>query len=66
MNSNMRITHTGEVNISREVTGVEKSLIQKIVSTVNEAYLTEIRNQTKKLIHNTVANVLINLQENCG
>ena len=50
VNSNMPIAHTKEVRMFREVTGVEQSLVQKIVGTVEEAYLADICNRTKNLI----------------
>ena len=60
----MRIAHTKKVGLFREVTGVEQSLVQQIVSTVREAYLTDIRNQTKNPINDTIADVRTHLQYN--
>ena len=65
-NSNMWIMHTEEVHIFREVTGVDKSLVQQIVSAVKEAYIVDIRNCTTNSIKDTVDDVLTNLQENHG
>ena len=65
MNSNMHIVHTKEVRIFREVTGVKKSILQHIFSTVEEAYLTDIHNRTKNSINYTVYYVLTHPQENC-
>ena len=36
-NPNMRIAHTEEVRLFREVTGVEQALVQKIVGTLEAA-----------------------------
>ena len=66
MNSNMIIAHTKEVSLLRKLTGVEKSLVQHIVATVEEAYLTDIHNRTTNFINDTVAYVLIHLQDNYG
>ena len=65
-NSNIRITHTEEVHLFHEVTGVEQALTQQIVSTVKEAYLADIGNRTMNSTNNTVAGVLMHLQENYG
>ena len=61
-NSNMRIVHTKEVRLFREVTGVEQVLVQQIVGTVEEAYLADICNRTMNSINDTVAGVLTHLQ----
>ena len=58
-NSNMRIAHTEEVRLLREVTGVEQALVQQIVD-----YLEDIRNRTIKFINDTVVGVLTHLHEN--
>ena len=47
MNSNMRIAKTKEVCLFYEVTGVEQSIYQHIISTIEEAYLMDIHNWTK-------------------
>ena len=65
-NSNMRISHTKEVPLFREVTGVEQALVQQIVGTVEEAYLVDIRNRTTNSIKYTVSGVLTHLQDNYG
>ena len=44
---------------------VEQALVQKIFSTVEEAYLVDIHNQTTNLINNIMANVLTHLKYNC-
>ena len=64
MNLNMRITHTNAVHLFRELTGVDPSLIQKIITIVEEAYLVKILNQTTNPINNTMADVLAHLHEN--
>ena len=46
--------------------GFEQSLVQQIVSTVEEAYLVDIRNRAADSINDTVANVLTHLQNNYG
>ena len=63
-NSNMWITHTKRVRLFQEVTGVDQALLQKIVATVKEVYLTDIRKRTTSSINNTIADVLIHLQDN--
>ena len=62
----MRITHTNELLLFREVTGVEQVLVQQIVGTAKEAYLADIRNRTTNFINNTVVSVLKHLQEKYG
>ena len=47
INSNMHIVHTKKVRLFRKVTGVEQALVQQIIDMVKEAYITNIRNQTK-------------------
>ena len=65
-NSNMQIVHTEEVRLFLEVTGVEQALVQQIFGTVEEAYLSDIRNRTTNFINNTVVSVLKHLQEKYG
>ena len=48
MNSNILIAHTEKVPLFREVTGVKQALAQHIVATVEDDYLVDIRNSTKK------------------
>ena len=48
--SNMRIAHTKEVRLFREVTGVEQAIAQQIVGPVEESFLPDIRNRTTKSI----------------
>ena len=62
----MRITNTKEVRIFREVMVVEQALIQKIIVTVEDTYLADIRNRTTNSINDTVENVLTHLQDNYG
>ena len=66
MKSNMCIAHTKVVHLLCEVTVVDQALAPNIVSTVEEAYLTDIRNRTTNPINDNVANLLTNLQENYG
>ena len=61
-NSKMWITHTKEVRLFRKVTGVEQSLVQKIVATAEEAYIADIRNFNINYINDTVADVLTHIQ----
>ena len=65
-NSNIWNAHTKEVHLFREVTVVEQVLLQQIVGTTKEAYLSDICNMTTKSIYNTVAGVLTYLQDNYG
>ena len=62
----MQITNTKKVCLFQEVTGLEQALMQQIVSTVEEAYLADIRNRMTNSINDTVADVLTNLQYNYG
>ena len=64
--SNMRITHTKEVRMFYEVTGVEQALTQQIVCTVKKVYLADIRNRTTNSINDIMLGVLTHLQENYG
>ena len=66
INSNMRITNTKELRIFREVMVVYQSLIQKIIVTVEDTYLADIRNRTTNSINNTVEDVLTHLKYNYG
>ena len=65
-NSNMWIVYTKEVRLFHELTVLEKALVQKIVGTVEEAYLTDIFNSTTNSINDTVMGVLTHLQDNYG
>ena len=58
----MRITHTKEVRLFREVKGVEQALVQQIIGTATEAYLADIHNRTTNYSNDTVAGVLTYLQ----
>ena len=60
----MRITHTKEVRLFREVTGMEQALVQQIFGTVEEAYLADICNRTMNYIIDTVTGVFTHLQDN--
>ena len=62
----MRITHTEEVSLLREMTGAEQALLQQIVGTVEKVYLADIWNRNTNSINDTVAGVLTHLQDNCG
>ena len=62
----MRVAHTKEVHLFREVTGVEQALVQQIVGTLKESYLADICNRNTNSINNTVAGVLTHLQDNYG
>ena len=62
----MRITHTKEMGLFQEVTGVKQALVQQIVATVEEAYLADIHNQTTNSTEDTVADVLTHFQDNYG
>ena len=63
LKSNLHIAHTERVHLFQEVTGVEEALGQKIVATVKEAYLTDIRNHTTNSINSTFEDMLTHLQE---
>ena len=57
-NSNIRISHTKEVRLFREVTGLEQALFQKIVGTAKADSLVDNRNRTTNYIKDTVLGVL--------
>ena len=65
-NSSMRIAHTKEVRLFREVTVVEQAPVQQILGTIEEAYLVDIHNRTTKSINDTVTGVYMNLQYSYG
>ena len=54
------------MRLFREVTGVDQSLMQQIVATVEETYLMDVHNCTMNSINDTVPDVLAHLQENYG
>ena len=54
------------MRLFQEVTVVEQALVQKIVSTVKEAYLTYICNRTTNSINGTTVDLLTRLQDNYG
>ena len=60
----MKIVHTEEVRLFREVSWVEQNLVQKIVATVKEDYLTDTCNRTTNWIKYTMAYVITHLLEN--
>ena len=60
----MRIIHTEEVHLFHKVTRIKQALLQHILSTVGESYLSDIRNFTINSINETVVIVLTHLQEN--
>ena len=62
----MRIAHTNEVRLFREVTGVEQALVQQIIGTAEEAYLADIRKRNMNYINYTVTGVLMQLQDSYG
>ena len=65
-NSNMQIAHTKEVRLFREVTGSEQALVQQIIATAEEAYLTDSHNRTTNSINDNVADLITHLKENYG
>ena len=60
----MRITHTESVLLLCEVTVSEQSLIQQIITTVEENYFTVICNQNDYPINDTMADLLMHPQNN--
>ena len=66
MNSNMIISHTKEVRLFRELTGVEQAFVQHIYTTVKKAYLMDVRNLTTNSVNDTMDDVLMRLQDNYG
>ena len=66
MNSNMRIAHTKEVRLFREMMRVQQALVKQIVSAVGEYYLADIHKHTTDSISDTVANVLTHIPKKYG
>ena len=62
MNSNIHIAQKKEVHLFHEVTGVEQSLVQYIVATVEDDYLADICNHKMNSINNILAAVITHLQ----
>ena len=62
----MHIMHTEEVCILPEVTGLEQSLIQKIIIKVEEKYLGDIQNRTTKSVNYNVEDILTHIQDKYG
>ena len=60
----MQITYTKRVRLLREVTVAEQALVQKIVATVEEAYLANIPNRMTNSINYTIVDVLTHIQDN--
>ena len=58
--------HTEEVCILPEVTGLEQSLIQKIIIKVEEKYLGDIQNRTTKSVNYNVEDILTHIQDKYG
>ena len=56
--------HTKSVCCLREVTGIEKSLIQQIFVKVKDNYIEDIDNRTTNSINDTVAYIFTYLQDN--
>ena len=65
-NPNMLTANTKKVLLFREVKVVEQTLMQQIVTTVKEAYLTDIRDRIKNSINDTMLDMLTQLQDNYG
>ena len=49
--STLRDAHTEDLQVFREVMGVEQALIQKIVATIDATYLEDVRDRTTNSIH---------------
>ena len=62
----MRHTNVEAVRVFREVLGVTSSLIQKIINSLEEAYLLDIRNRISNSITVKIAELLTHLWENYG
>ena len=62
----MQIAHTDEVRVFHEVTVVEQALVQQIIGTFEEEYLANIYSRTTNSINDTVAGILMHLQESYG
>ena len=62
----MRHTNVEAVRVFREVLGVTSSLIQKIINSLEEAYLLDIRNRISNSITVKIAEPLTRLRENYG
>ena len=64
--TSLRDTHAEAVRVFREVTGVEKALIQQLVIAIDGPYLVALRNRHTNSITGPIAVILKHLQENYG
>ena len=61
--STFRDSHIEDLQVFREVMGVEQALIQQIVATIDATYLKDVRDRTSNLINVSVLALLLHLQE---
>ena len=64
--STLRDSHIEDLQVFREVRGVEQALIQKIVATIDATYLEDIRDRTTNSINVSVSALLLHPQETYG
>ena len=64
--TSMHDAHAEAVRVFREVTGVEKALIQQLVIAIDGPYLVALRNRQSNSITGPIAVVLAHLQDNYG
>ena len=58
--------HTEKLRLFREVQGVEKSLKQQLVASVDPTYLSSLQSRTTNALQGTVSDILDHLQEVYG
>ena len=66
MTTTLREQHKEDIHLFKEVKGVEKALIQKIVKTVRPEYLNALRNRNTTSITGTVYNIIDHLSTTYG
>ena len=64
--TNTRKTHHERIRLFREVTGVERNLIQQIVAAVDSKYIRALRNSITNQIRATVPQIFKHLVDNYG
>ena len=62
----LRDDHVEDLQVFREVMGVEQALIQKIVATIDATYLTDIQYRTTNSINISVLDLIVHLQDTYG
>ena len=64
--STLQDAHIEDLQVFREVMGVEQALIQQIVATIDATYMEDVRDRTTNSINVSVSALLLHLQETYG